>query len=336
MASKPPASVRDFPVGPPEVSSYEPSSEVLKRALLSCPSSLIEGCFDCPPRIIASHPQSDLPRVTWIDVVIFALEHPSRFNLSTCSNGRRVYQFYYPQKQVRFEIFEEHLLAIWDIIIPEISSWFKPTTSTTPTPLVQSPPPQRSYGQYIHLEPAALAPAHQRAVYGFQPYVQFAEPFDSRAREAFRSSQPQANSSRPSQAPTHVYVVQSLEADPYGTHEQDLYGIYTGCSTANAAAHAYSNKTSPWGKLTIPEQPEPEHEDLQGGNYCDTEVEYDAGSDEESDSGSDENVSYDGLEDTQGSVRLRHDGGLRFGGCDEEGNINVVWVERRELNPSIN
>lgn len=38
--------------------------------------------------------------------------------------------------------------------------------------------------------------------------------------------------------------------------------------------------------------------------------------------------------DELGCVRLRHDGGLRFGMRDPEGTQYVVWVEKRELNPA--
>lgn len=89
-----------------------------------------ERCFDAPPRVIASHSharESDLPQVTWLDVVHFAHAHPSQFTLSTFSEGRRVCQFYYPQKQVRVQISEEDFLFInsgrCQDLIPPLPIW---------------------------------------------------------------------------------------------------------------------------------------------------------------------------------------------------------------------
>ncbi|KEQ61987.1 uncharacterized protein M437DRAFT_9673, partial [Aureobasidium melanogenum CBS 110374] len=89
-----------------------------------------ERCFDAPPRVIASHSharESDLPQVTWLDVVHFAQAHPSQFTLSTFSEGRRVCQFYYPQKQVRVQISEEDFLFInsgrCQDLIPPLPIW---------------------------------------------------------------------------------------------------------------------------------------------------------------------------------------------------------------------
>ncbi|KAI4748678.1 hypothetical protein E4T50_01040 [Aureobasidium sp. EXF-12298] len=89
-----------------------------------------ERCFDAPPRVIASHSHaggSDLPQVTWLDVVHFAQAHPSQFTLSTFSPGRRVCQFYYPQRQVRVQISEEDYLFInsgrCQDLIPPLPIW---------------------------------------------------------------------------------------------------------------------------------------------------------------------------------------------------------------------
>jgi hypothetical protein len=89
-----------------------------------------ERCFDAPPRVIASHSHaggSDLPQVTWLDVVHFAQAHPSQFTLSTFSEGRRVCQFYYPQRQVRVQISEEDYLFInsgrCQDLIPPLPIW---------------------------------------------------------------------------------------------------------------------------------------------------------------------------------------------------------------------
>jgi hypothetical protein len=89
-----------------------------------------ERCFDAPPRVIASHSharESDLPQVTWLDVVHFAAAHPSQFTLSTFSEGRRVCQFYYPQRQVRVQISEEDYLFInsgrCQDLIPPLPIW---------------------------------------------------------------------------------------------------------------------------------------------------------------------------------------------------------------------
>jgi hypothetical protein len=89
-----------------------------------------ERCFDAPPRVIASHSHArdqDLPLVSWLDVVHFAQAHPSQFTLSTFSEGRRVCQFYYAQKQVRVQISEEDFLFInsgrCQDLIPPLPIW---------------------------------------------------------------------------------------------------------------------------------------------------------------------------------------------------------------------
>ncbi|GAB7348836.1 hypothetical protein MBLNU459_g7545t1 [Dothideomycetes sp. NU459] len=94
-----------------------------------------ERCFDAPPEVIASHshaknpqPGDDAtPTVTWLDVVHFAQAHPAQFTLSTFSEGRRVCQFYYPQKQLRVQISEEDFLFIssgrCQDLIPPLPIW---------------------------------------------------------------------------------------------------------------------------------------------------------------------------------------------------------------------
>lgn len=89
-----------------------------------------ERLFEAPPRVIASHSHArdqDLPQVTWLDVVHFAQAHPSQFTLSTFSEGRRVCQFYYPQKQVRVQISEEDFLFInsgrCQELVPPLPIW---------------------------------------------------------------------------------------------------------------------------------------------------------------------------------------------------------------------
>jgi hypothetical protein len=120
--------------------------------------------------------------------------------------------------------------------------------------------------------------------------------------------------------PTHVYVVWGLIGDPcelllggYSKDEYSLHGIYTNCDTANEAAHAFYNDTSPWGSITIPAVIEREE--------ASRVFEYD----EEPNKG---------LEDEAGITRLRSDGGLRFGTTQLEDECYVVWVERTVLNPS--
>lgn len=133
------------------------------------------------------------------------------------------------------------------------------------------------------------------------------------------SSAPKSTTStKPTQ--NHVYVMQSLDRDPCRrTSEQDLLGIYTDLKEANTAAYDYYNKTSARAPLTIPNHPTPEHESLRNGKY------YAMPNDEGVDKDSSDGIA---------NVRVRHDGGLRFGTCDEGGLISVVWVERRQLNPS--
>ena len=78
-----------------------------------------ERCFDAPPKIVASHhkgaasnPDDTTHNITWLEVIEFARSHPAQFTLSTFSEGRRVCQFYYPQKQLRVQISEEDFLFI--------------------------------------------------------------------------------------------------------------------------------------------------------------------------------------------------------------------------------
>lgn len=95
-----------------------------------------ERCFDGPPKIIASHSHAKglsngdddtQPTVTWLDVVHFAQAHPAQFDLATFSEGRRVCQFYYPQKQVRVQVSEEDFLFInsgrCQDLIPPLPIW---------------------------------------------------------------------------------------------------------------------------------------------------------------------------------------------------------------------
>ncbi|TKX19354.1 transcription factor-like protein 24 [Elsinoe australis] len=90
-----------------------------------------ERCFDAPPDIIASHSHakdtSETPQVTWLEVIQFAQSHPGQFTLSTFSEGRRVCQFYYPQKQVRVQVTEEDFLFIksgrCQDLIPPLPIW---------------------------------------------------------------------------------------------------------------------------------------------------------------------------------------------------------------------
>ncbi|KAL1296640.1 hypothetical protein AAFC00_000125 [Neodothiora populina] len=96
-----------------------------------------ERCFDGPPKIIASHSHAKgttagseeeaAPTVTWLDVVHFAQAHPAQFDLATFSEGRRVCQFYYPQKQVRVQVSEEDFLFIssgrCQDLIPPLPIW---------------------------------------------------------------------------------------------------------------------------------------------------------------------------------------------------------------------
>ena len=99
-----------------------------------------ERCFDSPPRVVASHHKSaasalstgggDEPaaqQITWLEVIEFARSHPSQFTLSTFSEGKRVCQFYYPQKQLRVQISEEDFLFInsgrCQELIPPLPIW---------------------------------------------------------------------------------------------------------------------------------------------------------------------------------------------------------------------
>ena len=93
-----------------------------------------ERCFDAPPRIVASHhkgaassPDDTTHNITWLEVIEFARSHPAQFTLSTFSEGRRVCQFYYPQKQLRVQISEEDFLFInsgrCQELIPPLPIW---------------------------------------------------------------------------------------------------------------------------------------------------------------------------------------------------------------------
>ncbi|GIZ46747.1 hypothetical protein CKM354_000986000 [Cercospora kikuchii] len=93
-----------------------------------------ERCFDAPPKIVASHhknatgdPAETSHTITWLEVIEFARAHPSQFTLSTFSEGRRVCQFYYPQKQLRVQISEEDFLFInsgrCQELIPPLPIW---------------------------------------------------------------------------------------------------------------------------------------------------------------------------------------------------------------------
>ena len=93
-----------------------------------------ERCFDAPPKIVASHhkgaassPEESPHHITWLEVIEFARSHPSQFTLSTFSEGKRVCQFYYPQKQLRVQISEEDFLFInsgrCQELIPPLPIW---------------------------------------------------------------------------------------------------------------------------------------------------------------------------------------------------------------------
>lgn len=90
-----------------------------------------ERCFDAPPEVIASHShardETVTPQITWLEVIHFAQSHPSQFALSAFSEGRRVCQFYYPQKQVRVQVNEEDFLFInsgrCQDLIPTLPIW---------------------------------------------------------------------------------------------------------------------------------------------------------------------------------------------------------------------
>lgn len=93
-----------------------------------------ERCFDAPPKVVASHhkggstnPDDTTHHITWLEVIEFARAHPSQFTLTTFSEGRRVCQFYYPQKQLRVQISEEDFLFInsgrCQELIPPLPIW---------------------------------------------------------------------------------------------------------------------------------------------------------------------------------------------------------------------
>ena len=93
-----------------------------------------ERCFDAPPKVVASHhkgaassPEEGGHQITWLEVIEFARSHPSQFTLSTFSEGKRVCQFYYPQKQLRVQISEEDFLFInsgrCQELIPPLPIW---------------------------------------------------------------------------------------------------------------------------------------------------------------------------------------------------------------------
>lgn len=92
-----------------------------------------ERCFDAPPKVVASHHKGaasnpdDAHQITWLEVIEFARSHPSQFTLSTFSEGKRVCQFYYPQKQLRVQISEEDFLFInsgrCQELIPPLPIW---------------------------------------------------------------------------------------------------------------------------------------------------------------------------------------------------------------------
>ncbi|KXT07202.1 hypothetical protein AC578_2323 [Pseudocercospora eumusae] len=93
-----------------------------------------ERCFDAPPKVVASHHKNasannpdDSHQITWLEVIEFARSHPTQFTLSTFSEGRRVCQFYYPQKQLRVQISEEDFLFInsgrCQELIPPLPIW---------------------------------------------------------------------------------------------------------------------------------------------------------------------------------------------------------------------
>lgn len=94
-----------------------------------------ERCFDSPPKIVASHhknansnsAEDTSHTITWLEVIEFARSHPGQFTLSTFSEGKRVCQFYYPQKQLRVQISEEDFLFInsgrCQELIPPLPIW---------------------------------------------------------------------------------------------------------------------------------------------------------------------------------------------------------------------
>ncbi|KAK0353487.1 hypothetical protein LTR02_015866 [Friedmanniomyces endolithicus] len=93
-----------------------------------------ERCFDAPPKVVASHHKGATTsaeesghQITWLEVIEFARSHPGQFTLSTFSEGKRVCQFYYPQKQFRVQISEEDFLFInsgrCQELIPPLPIW---------------------------------------------------------------------------------------------------------------------------------------------------------------------------------------------------------------------
>ena len=93
-----------------------------------------ERCFDAPPNVVASHHKGAATsaeesghQITWLEVIEFARSHPGQFTLSTFSEGKRVCQFYYPQKQFRVQISEEDFLFInsgrCQELIPPLPIW---------------------------------------------------------------------------------------------------------------------------------------------------------------------------------------------------------------------
>ncbi|KAF2485621.1 hypothetical protein BDY17DRAFT_247373, partial [Neohortaea acidophila] len=92
-----------------------------------------ERCFDAPPKVVASHHKAastgteETQQITWLEVIEFARSHPSQFTLTSFSEGKRVCQFYYPQKQLRVQISEEDFLFInsgrCQELIPPLPIW---------------------------------------------------------------------------------------------------------------------------------------------------------------------------------------------------------------------
>ena len=93
-----------------------------------------ERCFDAPAKVVASHhkggassPDDGTHQITWLEVIEFARSHPGQFTLSTFSEGKKVCQFYYPQKQLRVQISEEDFLFInsgrCQELIPPLPIW---------------------------------------------------------------------------------------------------------------------------------------------------------------------------------------------------------------------
>ncbi|KAH9822781.1 GAL4-like Zn(II)2Cys6 (or C6 zinc) binuclear cluster DNA-binding domain [Teratosphaeria destructans] len=89
-----------------------------------------ERCFDAPPpgrRGGSTSPEDTTHTISWLEVIEFARAHPSQFTLSTFSEGKRVCQFYYPQKQLRVQISEDDFLFInsgrCQELIPPLPIW---------------------------------------------------------------------------------------------------------------------------------------------------------------------------------------------------------------------